>query len=164
MSESPEPFDEKAWHRRTGVDLFNHVWSLLENPGRTPAEDDEMLHAAHASRHHWAQIGAPVNLARGEWQISRVYSVLGRPEGARYHAQRSLEICQANGIGDFDLAFAYEALARAVSLGGSREEVQHYLGLARQAAEQIAEADDREILLKDLKTIPGDPASREDVK
>ena len=41
-----------------------------------------MLHAAHASRFHWGEVGEPVNFARGEWQISRVYAVLGRPEPA----------------------------------------------------------------------------------
>jgi hypothetical protein len=33
-------------HRRLGVDLFNEVWRLME----TRADDDRMLHAAHASR------------------------------------------------------------------------------------------------------------------
>ena len=55
-------------HRQLGVDLFNHVWTLLEKPTRTAAEDEEMVHAAHASRHHWAQVGIPANVARGEWQ------------------------------------------------------------------------------------------------
>jgi len=41
-----------------------------------------MIHAAHASRFHWGEIGKPINLGRGEWQISRVYSVLNRPESA----------------------------------------------------------------------------------
>jgi DNA-binding transcriptional MerR regulator len=64
--------------RQLAVDLFNHVWSLLETPDRTPMQDDEMLHAAHASRFHWGEVGEPANLARGEWQCSRVYAVLGR--------------------------------------------------------------------------------------
>ena len=45
-----------------------------------------MIHAAHASRHHWAAVGTGVNLARGEWQISRVYVTLGRGEPALFHA------------------------------------------------------------------------------
>ncbi len=64
-------------HRQLGVDLFNHVWTLLDAPERTREQDDEMLHASHASRHHWAQVGGPEHLARGEWQLSRVYVVLG---------------------------------------------------------------------------------------
>jgi len=38
--------------RRLAADLFNHTWELLETPERTPAQDDRMIHAAHASRFH----------------------------------------------------------------------------------------------------------------
>ena len=77
------------------------TWTLLEKTDRTPAQDDEMLHAAHASRYHWGEIGDPVNLARGEWQCSRVYAILGRAEPALWHARRCLEIDEANGLGDW---------------------------------------------------------------
>src|SRR5215218_5159161 len=98
-----------------------------------------MLHAAHASRFHWGEVGEPVNFARGEWQVSRVYAVLGRSEPALFHAHRCLEICQAHQIGDFDLAFAYEALARASAVAGQPDDCARYAELARQAGEQIAE-------------------------
>ena len=42
-----------------------------------------MIHAAHASRYHWSQVGTKANLARGEWQVSRVYTVLGRVRSLR---------------------------------------------------------------------------------
>ena len=109
-----------------------------------------MLHAAHASRFHWGEIGEPVNLARGEWQCSRVYAVLRRAEPARFHAERCLELCEANGIGDLDLAYAYEALARAERLAGDEEAVRRHLDDARAAATRIAEAEDREHFLRDL--------------
>lgn len=150
-----EVLSDPAQHRKLGVDLFNYVWTLLEKPDRTKDEDEEMVHAAHASRWHWSIAGAPVNFARGEWQISRVYAVLGRGEAALRHALRSLEICEANGIGDFDLAYAYEAIARAWSVLGSAEETSRYMALARDATARVAEADDRELLLKDLETMPG---------
>ncbi len=143
----------QEWHKKFAVDLFNFTWSLLDKPDRTPEDDDLMLHAAHASRYHWSRIGTPVHFARGEWQISRVYAVLKRAEPAIYHAQRCLQICQANGIGDFDLAFAYEALARAYALAGSKDESARYLALAKAAGEQIAEEDDRSLLFSDLATI-----------
>ena len=69
-------------------DLFNLVWELLERPGRSAEEDDRMVHAAHASRYHWGQVGQPTQFAIGEWQCARVYSVLGRAEPALHHARR----------------------------------------------------------------------------
>ena len=142
-------------HRRLAVDLFNHTWELLDKDNRTQAEIDEMIHAAHASCYHWSQAGTALNLARGEWQISRVYSVLGRGEPALYHANRSLEICQENGFGDFDLAFAYEALARAASVSGDKQALKENLALAKEAGEQIAEQDDKDHFLSELESVKG---------
>lgn len=144
---------EKYNHRQLGVDLFNYTWDLLDKKDRTQAEDDEMIHSAHASRYHWGIAGNALNLARGEWQVSRVYAVLGRGEPAFYHARRSLEICQQNDISDFDLAFAYEALARASAVGGNASAAQKYLAQAREAGDSIAEKDDKEYFLAALETI-----------
>jgi hypothetical protein len=145
-----------ARRRRLAVDLFNHVWTLLRRDARTVEQDDEMIHAAHASRHHWAEAGTAVNLARGEWQCSRVYATLGRAEPALHHARRCLEICEANAadLEEFDLPFAYEALARAHALAGDRDEAERWTTRGREAAAAIRDEDDRELVLADLATIP----------
>jgi DNA-binding transcriptional MerR regulator len=139
--------------------LFNQTWRLLEQEARTRADDDRMIHTAHASRYHWGQVRdvTPAHLARGEWQISRVYAVLGRPEPALHHAGRVLDLCTENGIGDWDLAFAYEALARAHAVAGHADRAREYTDQALDAAEDIAEDEDRDLLLADLETIPGQP-------
>ena len=82
-------------HRQLGVDLFKHVWTLPELPQRTLAQGDALVHAAHASRYHWGVAGQTKHRARGEWQISRVYAALGRPEPALHHAKRCLELLEA---------------------------------------------------------------------
>ena len=139
--------------RQLAVDLFNLTWTFLDKPERTIEENDAMIHMAHASRHHWAQVGAPVNLARGDWQISRVYAVLGRSEPAIYHGQRCLEICQQNQIADFELAYADEALARACSVAQQWDTAGKYLELATSAGHAIAELEDKDWFFKDLGTI-----------
>jgi hypothetical protein len=144
---------EQELHKKLAVDLFNLVWDLLDKEERTREEDDRMLHAAHASRFHWGEIGTPLQFERGEWQISRVYAVLNRPQGAIYHAQRCLDICTANQIGDFDIAFAYEALARAYAIAGESEKSREYVRLAEQAAEQIEGGDDRDYFMSELATV-----------
>lgn len=143
--------------RRLAAELFNEVWRLLELENRSTEEDEQMVHAAHASAYHWRRVGKAENFARSEWQCSRVYSVLGRAEPALHHAHRSLELCERNGIGDFDLAFAYEELARAHSLAGDGEQAHHMTGLALAACEHIADPEDKQIVLADLETIPGIP-------
>ncbi len=148
------PHPDMEEQRRLAADLFNLVWTLLETLDRTAEQDERMLHAAHASRFHWGEIGEPVNLARGDWQISRVYAVLGRAEPALHHAQRCFETCRANGIEDFDLAFAYEALARASAVAGRPDDAADYAELARQAGERISEQEEREIFFSDLAGLP----------
>jgi len=143
--------------RRLAAALFNATWTLMEKEDRTRAEDDEMLHMAHASRHHWGHVAeaTQANFARGEWQCSRVYAVLGRSEPCLHHAQRCLDICTENGIGDWDLAFAYEALARGHAVAGDMDQARAFTEQALAAAEDIAEDDDRELVLSDLESIPG---------
>ena len=140
-------------HKKFGVDLYNKTWEIIDKEKRTKEEIDLMIHAAHASRFHWGEFGEPVNFARGEWQISNVYSILKMSESALYHAKRSLEICKENEIGDFDLAFAYEAMARANSILKEDKEVKKYLLLAEEASEKIEKKEDKEYFLSVLKTI-----------
>jgi DNA-binding transcriptional MerR regulator len=140
--------------RKAAADLFNHTWTLLEKGDRTERESDLMIHAAHASRFMWEEIGEPVNHARGEWQIARVYAVLDRPEPALFHARRCLQIVEEHGVGDFDLACAHEALARAHAVAGEREAAARHERLGREAAQRIEDADDRELVLGDLDTLP----------
>ncbi|MDE3190149.1 MAG: hypothetical protein KGL94_04935 [Acidobacteriota bacterium] len=139
--------------RELGVELFNRAWALLESPGPDP---DELAHCAHASAYHWMHGGGTVaNRARSEWQCSRVYAVLGRPEPSLHHARRCLELCESapEEIEEFDLPFAYEALARAHALAGNDAAAQEWLARARAAGEAIADEDDRDLLRSDLSTI-----------
>jgi hypothetical protein len=142
-------------HRRLGVDLFNKTWTLMEKEGRTAADDDELIHCAHASAYHWMHVGTAANRARSEWQCSRVYTVLGRAEPALHHAQRCVEICEAapGELEDWDLPFAHEALARAYSVAGNAAEARRHVERARKLAEAIADEDDRGLIEADLATI-----------
>ena len=149
---------DQAAHRRLGVELFNFVWTLIEKADRTAAETDQMIHAAHASRHHWGHAGTNANLGRGEWQIARVYAVLGRAEPARWHAARCLAYVET-AIGtdeadDWDLAAAYEGLTRAEAVAGAAAESARWRAMATDALGSIADPADREIIEGDLAAIP----------
>lgn len=146
---------ETVDHRRLGVDLFNRTWTLMKKADRTPEETDELLHCAHASAYHWLLVGTAANRARSEWQCSRVYAVLGRAEPALHHAQRCLELCEASPeqLEDWDLPFAYEALARARAVAGERAESERYLAKAREVGARIADQEERELLEADLATV-----------
>lgn len=142
-----------VWHKKLAANLFNSVWEILDDEDRSDYDVTRMIHMAHASVYHWSYAGEAVNMARGEWQVSRVYAVAGLPESALYHARLSLAICEHAGLGDFDLAFAHEAMARALKLSGSREEAAQYIQSAEEAAHQIRDHDDRQYFLCQLHTI-----------
>ena len=140
-------------HRKFAVECFNGTWDLLDKTDRTPQEATRMIHMAHASRYHWGEIGTPLNFARGDWQISRVYAVLGEAQNALAYAKSCLQLCQENGFDDFDLAFAYEAIARAYACAGDHAARDQYLELARTAGEAIEKDDDKEYFFSQLATI-----------
>ena len=149
---------DRATQRQLGVDLYNSTWALMEKPDRTAAETDEMIHRAHASRWHWARVGEPVNLARGEWLCARVYATLGRGEPALWHARRCVEINEAldtEAHESWDLPAAYEAMARASFAAGDSASGALWKAKAVAALEDITDTDDREPIAQDLATLPG---------
>ncbi len=147
---------EPEEQRQLGVDLYNETWTLMQRTDRAAADDDEMLHCAHASAYHWLQVGTQANRARSEWLCSRVYTVLALPEPALRHARRCLELVESapGEMEDWDLAAAHEALARAHATAGDGDQAAKQVELGRAALARIADAEDREHLESDLATIP----------
>lgn len=152
--ESPERLTLEESHKRFAVDFFNEIWPLLTKEGRTEEEDERMINAAHASLLHWQHVGKPINAQRGEWMVSHVYAVLGMAGPAAFHAGRCMRITEEQGLQDFDLAYAYEGLARAHAAAGDRAEAARFRGLAKGAGERVAEAEDRELSMGDLAAGP----------
>jgi hypothetical protein len=145
--------EDQLNHKKMGIEYFNYTWGLIDKNKRTQQEVDEMIHAAHSSRFHWGKLNQPINNERGEWQISRVYSILNRFEPALYHAERCLDICLKSKIGDFDLAFAYEAIARAYAINNDKVNKEKYLKLAKEAGDKIAKKEDKDYFFSELKMI-----------
>lgn len=145
---------DAATRRALAVGLFNHVWSLLEIAARTPDQDDEMIHAAHASRYHWGEVGEATQRAIGEWQVARVYSVLGRAEPAVHHARRCLQLVEEHHVEAWLLASAFEGLARAHAVAGDREAAEEWKARAVAAAAGIEEPEERQVVEGDIATLP----------
>ncbi len=144
---------EKSEHRKLAVEAFNKTWGYIDNNDRTKEQDIEMIHLAHASRFHWGFAGDDLNKARGEWQISRVYSLLSMGESALLHAQSSLSYIEKNNFKDFDLVFAYEAIAFANKILGNEKEKAKYLKLGYEAIEQVNKQGDKDYCKSELDNI-----------
>ena len=149
-----QTFTESEAHRYFAIQFNSETWNLLEKAGRTKEEDERMVCAAFASCRHWLEAGTGVHHQRGEWLIARVNAERGRGEPAQRHAERCLELTEqhAGEMQDFDLAYAYEAVARASAVAGDRDRAAEYLALAQEAATAIADERSKKIFDGDLRT------------
>jgi hypothetical protein len=111
-----------------------------------------MLYAAYACAYHWRFAGTAVHQQRGEWLISRVHVELGHSGEALRHAERCFELTESNKdlMKDFDIAYAYEGLARACALTGDRSRASEFFDLAQKAGNAIADEEDRSIFKGDF--------------
>ncbi len=139
-------------HEHFAKSANGRVWELLQKHDRSPSENDEMLHAAHASIYHWKFVGSAIHQQRGEWLISHVHVVLGHANEALRHAERCFELTQTNKeiMQDFDIAYAFEGLARAHAMLGDQKMAEEFLYLAEQAGNRIVNKEDRSIFMSDF--------------
>lgn len=121
--------------KRTAIDCFNGTWDLMDKKDRSAAETCEMLGKAHASLFLWQQVEGhtPTNLSIGFWQVSRAYAVAGDGPMAKLFGERCVELSSDKGVDPFFLAYAYEAVARGLSLEMRRAESLECVRMARAA-------------------------------
>ena len=148
-----EPVDIDALdHREWGRKSNNRVWELLGEGHPTPDVFGELVDAAHASLWHWSYAGGPIERGRGEWMLSHVYAVTGDGPAALRHAQRCWDITEAEGLKDFDFAYACEALARAHKVAGDAQLAAEWFERATKAGAEITNDEDRRIFEGDLNS------------
>ena len=145
--------DPAAAHRHFSAHCFNSAWELIDKPERTPEENEQMIQRTLASLWHWSQredCTAKI-FSIGYWQAARVFALAGEPHNARKYAKLCLDITPA--ADPFCLGYAHEAMARAEALAGNDELAQEHLSQARHFANDIANADDQQLLVDDLKSL-----------
>jgi uncharacterized protein YndB with AHSA1/START domain len=142
-----------AWHRAQGVECNNSIWELVDAE-RTPARDEELLRRAYASAYHWQRAARRTveNEIRGLYMIAKVHLLTGDPVRSLDYADRGMALCEEHHIGDFDLAYAHEARARALKALGRDDES----AVAWQAAlaTSVADPEDKAIVDADFAVVP----------
>jgi hypothetical protein len=154
MADVPD-FDAASAHKYFSAHCFNKAWELMDKPDRTPEEDEQMIRLSLASHWHWTQRKDcnATNTSVAHWQTSRIYAILEMAGDARRYGQLALDACESKDILPFCRGYAYEALARAESVGGNTVKMKGYIEKAREAAETIPDPDTKKRLLEDLATI-----------
>jgi len=143
-------------HRSLAIEANNSTWEILGKPGDQISleELEEMTRRAYVAAYHWqrAEGSTPANSARAEWLLSRVWAVRGDGNQAMLYAKRCMALCEESSLNDFDLAYAYEALARAHACIGQAQEARQYKNIAAQVS--IADAEDQNLFNGDLAAGP----------
>ena len=142
--------------KRLAAELFNQAWELIDQHGRTDADDMRMLTEACASRALWEGVGGPAEIAVGDWQIAHVASLLGHASMALDFANAAHETASTSGVPDWLLASTCEGVARAHAVAGHAQERDVWIAKAHEILATVADAEDRAYITSQLAAIPTD--------
>jgi hypothetical protein len=154
MSEAPAPTEEYTWRKRFAARANNRGWALTEQGTRSPAEDEEMLDAAHAAMHLWSTIGDARHCARARLLLAQVHALLGNPRYAMPYARSAHAYITSNPSEPWEIAMAQAVLASAAySAGDAALHESNYRAAAALIA-KMPDAEDRKVLEATLKVVP----------
>ena len=143
-------------HRKLAIEANNSTWEFLDREPSSLSEQDieEMTRRAYAAAYHWtrAENATVVNEIRASWLIAKVWIHQSRGDIALSISDRCVELCSANNVKDFDLAYVYEAKARSLACIGDVEGAREAKKFALSV--EVADEKDRKLVEADLATGP----------
>lgn len=139
-------------HRFFAGSINGEVWDLLSRQDRSRPDNERLLAAAFTSYYHWLHAGSVVNMQRGEYMIARAFLAVKNYPEAVVHAKRCHELTEDNtaDMQDFDIAYAFEILARSSAASGFKDNALENSKKARRAGEQIKGKEDNELFFSDF--------------
>ena len=145
--------DLPKWQRYFAASANNRAWELSTQE-RSAKDNEEMLNAAHASAFHWSSVGTELNQMRATMLLAEVHAILGFGPSAYAYAQEMKEFFTSNETPDWELAFTYAIHSHASHANGNlREHTESYIA-AEQAIIDIADEEDRAIVIQTFKLVP----------
>jgi hypothetical protein len=154
MNEPPTPEQAALWQRRLASRANNHAWTLSELSSRTPEQDEDMLHAAHAAMYFWNLVGNDANRAHAALLLAHVHALIGNGEtAARYFASASPAFLH-DDAGPSDHAIGHAVAASvAAATGEAAAHASHYAEAKRLIA-MLPGEEDRAIVGATLRVVP----------
>lgn len=154
MADLPTEEETARWQRRLASQANNRGWALAEWGSRTQDEDAEMLHAAHASRHLWSLIGTGKNHALADLLLGHVHALLGHGSSAMQYANAAFSYFSSRQSEAWETAFAHAVLANAAHAAGLAELHEANYAKALEAANTLADPEDRKVFDATFVVIP----------
>ncbi len=154
MNDSPSAEETASWQRRLAIQANDRAWALSETPFRSPAEDEEMLQAAHAAMHFWNIVGSARNRAHAAQLVAHAYALLGLGNPARHYLAKAQPFFAGDGVEPWELALANAIAANvAAAVGDTAAHRSHHADATRLVA-MLGDPADRDILTATLAVIP----------
>ena len=153
MPKMPTDADVTSWHRYFAMDCNNGAWQLTEKD-RTPAEDMQMLDAAHAASFHWSQIGTELHRMRAKMLLARVHTLVGNGVVAVALATEVRAYLSAHDAPAWEMALAHAIYAHAVHQAGDTEGHRAAYEDALRALSAVTSEEDRTLVRQTLERVP----------
>jgi hypothetical protein len=154
MAQEPSPEEIARWDRWFAIEMNNRAWAIAENAARTPAEQEEMLDAAHAAALHWSRVGTDRNKVAADMLLGQAHALLGRGSLAMQYARRSHGYITTHESPDWEVAFAHAVLANAARVSGEGALYSKQYALAKILGKAISDPEEKEIFEKSFTRIP----------
>ena len=154
MSDAKASEEAAAWHRRFAAASNNRAWDLSSVQTRNPAQDEEMLNAAHASAWHWAKVGSELNRMRATMLLAEVHALLGFGRSALAYAEEMRSYFLGVQSPAWEVAFVHVVHAHAASAAGETEKYRASYGLAVAAIEAVSNEEERRNLAGTFSHVP----------
>ena len=155
MSSVPTDEDLTQWHKYFAVQSNNRAWDLATQ-SRTPAESEEMLHAAHAAFLHWTAIGTEQHRMRAKMLLAEVHALMGYGESAISYADEMYNYFLDSETSDWECALAHTIYAHAAYVAEDVPAYQAAYEKAKRAIEDIADAEDKAIVEETFNRVPSE--------
>jgi len=153
------PEETALWQRRLASQANNRAWRLSESTGRSPAETQEMLHAAHSAMHLWSIVGNEGNKAHASLLLAHVYALLGQKDpAAAYHAASSAYFFTGDREA-WEIALVHAVAANVASCSQDAAAHRRSYLKAQELIGALPDPEDREILQASFLVVPVPPST-----
>ena len=155
MSQASSSPDETAlWQKRLAAQANNCAWRLSESKSRSPAESQEMLHAAHAAMHLWSIVGTDNHKAHALQLLAHVHGLLGDAEAASAYLAACAPYLSGPDREPWEVALFHAVAANVAAASGNAADHRRHYARARELIDALPDPEDKEILEATLAVVP----------
>ena len=142
------------WTRWFAIECNNRAWRLAEAATRTAAENDEMLHAAHAAALHLGNVGTELHQARAAMLLGHVHALLGHGDDAMSYAGKAFSYVTSRDSPAWEVAFAHAVLANAAAAARKRDLHAKHHAMAKALGAALPDEEERAIFEATFQVVP----------